>query len=297
MSEFIAPPPFKLTLRDRILPLDEPQVMGILNVTPDSFFSNSRCESDLRIAERTRQMIAEGARMIDVGAYSTRPGAAEVTLEEELERLYKALPIIREEAPDAVISVDTFRADVARACVSDWGVDIVNDVSGGLLDDAMGRTVAELGVPYVLMHMRGTPETMQQCVEYKKGVAQDVIIELTERVAKLREQGVRDIIVDPGFGFAKTLEQNYELLASLSEFHRMEMPLLVGASRKSMVYKLLHTSPEEALNGTTALHVLALQQGAHILRVHDVREAVEAVRIVAKVREAVARCGGWETSL
>ena len=297
MLEFIAPTPFKLSLRDRTFVLDEPQVMGILNVTPDSFFANSRCESDFRIAERTRQLIAEGATMIDVGAYSTRPGAAEVTLEEELERLSKALPIVREEAPGAVISVDTFRADVARACVTRWGVDIVNDVSGGLLDEAMGRTVAELAVPYVLMHMRGTPETMQQCVEYRGGVVQGVITELTSRVEKLREQGVRDIIVDPGFGFAKTLEQNYELLASLSEFHRMGIPLLVGVSRKSMVYKLLHTSPEEALNGTTALHVLALQQGAHILRVHDVREAVEAVRIVAKVREAVARCGGRETTL
>lgn len=262
--------------------LRQPQVMGILNVTPDSFYAASRKEGDEEIAARARQIVSEGGTMIDVGAYSTRPDAAEVSAEEEWQRLRHALLIVRREAPDTLISVDTFRADVARRCVEELDADIINDVSGGTLDEEMFPMVARLGVPYILMHMRGTPRTMQQLTDYRDLVA-EVKDFLLERTARLRDLGARDIILDPGYGFAKTLDQNYELYAALPELCQLGLPVLVGISRKSMIYKLLGGTADDALNGTTVLNTLAVQAGAKILRVHDVRPAVEAVKITSKM--------------
>lgn len=288
---------YTLNLGGRLFPLDRPIVMGILNATPDSFFSGSRMLSadtlpvagtpehssaEECIRQRVRQILAEGGEMIDVGAYSTRPGAAEVTCDEEKRRLAFALDIVRQEAPEAIVSVDTFRSDVAKFCVRDYGVDIINDISGGELDRAMFHTVGRLGVPYILMHMQGEPRTMQQSPHYDN-VAAEVVTYLARRVQMLRDHGVHDIILDPGFGFGKTLDHNYELMAHLDAFRELQLPLLVGVSRKSMVYRLFETTPAEALNGTTALHMYSLLHGAHILRVHDVREAVETVKIYEKI--------------
>lgn len=261
----------------RLVSLDEPQVMGILNVTPDSFFATSRCRSEEEIRQRVCMMRREGATMVDIGAYSSRPGAEEVSVEEELRRLLPAVGIVREEWPDAIISVDTFRAEVARQAV-EAGADIINDISGGEMDKDMFRTVAELHVPYILMHMQGTPQDMQKAPHYDNLMC-EVFRSLGERVEELHEMGVADVIVDPGFGFGKTMAQNYEMMARLGEFRLLGCPILVGISRKSMVYRLLDATPEESLNGTTALNTIALMNGASILRVHDVREAVEAIKI------------------
>lgn len=275
--------PYTLNAGGRLLDMSTPVVMGILNVTPDSFYAGSRKQTEADIAARARQIVAEGGTIIDVGAYSSRPGADDVPPEEEAARLCRALEIVRREAPDTFISVDTFRADVARQCVEEWGAHIINDISGGMLDKEMFRTVARLGVPYVLMHIQGTPRTMQLAPHYDH-LEQEVFHFLSERVDSLRMLGVRDIILDPGFGFGKTLAHNYELMAALGDFAEFDLPLLVGISRKSMIYKLLDSTPEEALNGTTVLNTFALMQGAHILRVHDVRAAVEAVRICGALR-------------
>lgn len=271
--------PFSLMLRGSRKEFDRPLVMGILNATPDSFYAGCRASDDEAIAARVREIVGQGGDIIDIGAYSTRPGASDVDAAEELNRLTRAMAVVKREAPDAITSVDTFRADVARAAVEELGVDIINDVSGGQLDEAMFSTVASLGVPYILMHMRGTPATMQQFTEYDD-VTSDVVAFLAERIAALRDMGAGDIIADPGFGFSKTLEQNYEMLAGIEQFHTLGVPLLVGVSRKSMIYRLLGTTPAEALNGTTVVNALALAAGAHILRVHDVREAVETCKIV-----------------
>lgn len=267
----------------RLIDLSTPLVMGILNLTPDSFYAASRMQTDDSIALRARQIVDEGGGIIDVGAYSSRPGAADVSPSEEMSRLRRGLSIVRRVCPEAVLSVDTFRADVARMCVEEFGVDIVNDISAGALDADMFATVARLGVPYVLMHMQGTPQTMQAAPTYVDPVC-DVLQFLATKLQQLREAGVCDIIVDPGFGFGKTLEDNYRLLACLDDFRRLDAPLLVGVSRKSMIYKLLGCAPEESLNGTTVLHTLSLCHGADILRVHDVRPAVEAVKIVSLYR-------------
>ena len=261
----------------RLVSLDEPQVMGILNVTPDSFFATSRCRSEEEIRQRVCMMRREGATMVDIGAYSSRPGAEEVSVEEELRRLLPAVGIVREEWPDAIISVDTFRAEVARQAV-EAGADIINDISGGEMDKDMFRAVAELHVPYILMHMQGTPQDMQKAPHYDNLMC-EVFRSLGERVEELHEMGVADVIVDPGFGFGKTMAQNYEMMARLGEFRLLGCPILVGISRKSMVYRLLDTTPEESLNGTTAPNTIAGTNGASILRVHDVREAVEAIKI------------------
>ena len=276
-----------LRINDHLFPLDRPLVMGILNATPDSFFADSRTPvSDVEaLRRRVRTLVDEGADCIDVGAYSTRPGADEVSADEEMRRLAAALEVVREEAPDTLLSVDTFRAEVALHCVRDYGVQLINDISGGTLDRAMFHTVARLGVPYVLMHLQGTPRTMQCNPQYDDVVA-DVIEWLARRVQRLRELGAHDIILDPGFGFGKTMEHNYALLDKLDYFHELGLPLLVGVSRKSMIYKLLGTDAAQALNGTTVVNTIALLKGAHILRVHDVRAAVEAVRIVEKMRAA-----------
>ena len=279
--------PFKtysLNLKGRLVTIDHPWVMGIVNITPDSFYSGSRITDEHALEERVGQMLADGADVIDVGACSTRPGSQSVDAHGEMDRLQWALAVIRRVAPDAVISVDTYRAEVAKRCVEEWGADIINDISGGTIDGEMFSTIARLRVPYVLMHMRGTPETMSSLTDYDD-VTADVLEWMGRRIDRLRQSGVADIIVDPGFGFAKTLEQNYELLARLEAFHALEAPVLVGVSRKRMIYMPLETTPEAALNGTTVINTMALMQGAHILRVHDVRAAVDAVKLVSLMRE------------
>lgn len=268
-----------LNLRGRLLELREPQIMGILNVTPDSFFSESRTSDEEHIAQRVKQMMNDGADMIDIGGYSSRPGANDVSTEEEMNRLRRGLRIIRKLYPDVPVSVDTFRADVARMCIEEEGADIINDISGGMMDRQMFRTVAQLHVPYIMMHMQGTPDSMQLAPHYDN-LRQEVMLYFAERIDRLCQMGVKDIIVDPGFGFGKTMEHNYELMAHLEDFHVFGLPLLVGISRKSMIYKLLGGTPQTSLNGTTVLNTIALTKGAHILRVHDVKEAVEAKRIV-----------------
>lgn len=268
-----------LNLRGRLLELREPQIMGILNVTPDSFFSESRTPDEEHIAQRVKQMMNDGADMIDIGGYSSRPGANDVSTEEEMNRLRRGLRIIRKLYPNVPVSVDTFRADVARMCIEEEGADIINDISGGMMDRQMFRTVAQLHVPYIMMHMQGTPDSMQLAPHYDN-LRQEVMLYFAERIDRLCQMGVKDIIVDPGFGFGKTMEHNYELMAHLEDFHVFGLPLLVGISRKSMIYKLLGGTPQTSLNGTTVLNTIALTKGAHILRVHDVKEAVEAKRIV-----------------
>ncbi len=276
---------YTLNLRGRLYSLDEPRVMGILNVTPDSFYAESRTLDEAHVRARVEQMLAEGAEMIDVGGYSSRPGAADVSPEEEMERLRLGLRVVRQLAPELPVSVDTFRADVARMAVEEEGADIINDISGGEMDRQMFRTVARLHVPYILMHMQGTPDTMQQAPVYDD-VLTDVLRYLAERIDRLAQLGVADIITDPGFGFGKTLEHNYRLMAHLADFLELDRPLLVGISRKSMIYKLLGGTPHTSLNGTTVLNTLALAAGAHILRVHDVAPAVEAKRIWLEVNRS-----------
>ncbi len=270
--------PCTINVGGTLLDLSTPRVMGILNVTPDSFYAQSRKQSDEEIEVRTQQIIEQGADIIDIGAYSSRPGAEDVSIQQEMGRLSRALTIVRRLAPHAIISVDTFRADVARMCVEEFGVQIINDISGGELDQKMFQTVAQLGVPYILMHMKGNPQTMQQAPHYDD-LLTEMLQYFAQRIHTLHELGVGDIILDPGFGFAKTLEHNYELLHRLEDLHVLGLPMLVGISRKSMIYRLLGITPQESLNGTTVLNTLALQKGASILRVHDVKEAVEAVRI------------------
>lgn len=273
-----------INLAGNLVQLDKPLVMGILNVTPDSFYPASRTEGDAKIAARAKQIIDEGGSIIDIGAYSSRPGADDVPPEEEMRRLAHALRIIRQTVGDAVCSVDTFRADVARMCVEEYGVAMVNDISGGELDGAMFDTVARLKVPYVLMHMKGTPKDMQHDPAYED-VLGEVMQYLAGKVATLNDKGVSDIVIDPGFGFGKTLDDNYRLMAHLDLFKELGCPLLVGVSRKSMICKLLGITADDALNGTTALDTFALMKGADILRVHDVRQAVEAVEITGKLKQ------------
>lgn len=275
--------PIELTIGGKIIKIERPQVLGILNVTPDSFYKESRCDEELSIARRVEEIISQGGDIIDIGAYSTRPDASFVTVEEEISRLDRALKILRKQVGDVVVSVDTFRADVARFCVENYGVQIINDVSGGTLDDKMFGTVAQLNVPYILMHMRGTPQTMQSFCEYEN-VTNDVVADLLHKAKLLKDLGVNDVILDPGFGFSKTLEQNYEMMSRLGEFVKTGFPILVGISRKSMIYKMLGITPQESLNGTTVLNTVALLNGAHFLRVHDVKAAVEVVNMIEKLR-------------
>lgn len=267
-----------INIKGKLHYFHNPWVMGIVNVTPDSFYADSRTFDSQSIYNRIADLIEQGADAIDIGGYSSRPGAADVSAQEEYSRLASALEIIRKHFPDTIVSIDTFRADVARKCVLDWQADIINDISGGIADPEMWNTVAELKVPYILMHMRGTPKTMQSLCDYSD-VTADVIKDLAAKIDKMRQLGIADIIIDPGFGFAKTLEQNYTLMSELQEFKRLNMPLLVGISHKSMIYKALDIKPEIALNGTTVLNTIALAKGADILRVHDVKEAKEAVKI------------------
>lgn len=265
---------YTINVGGELLQLDTPIVMGILNATPDSFYQHH--EGVEAIAMRIRQILAEGARIVDVGACSTRPGYTPPDEKEEMLRLREALAVVREEAPKAIVSVDTFRAEVAKMCVEEFGVQIVNDISGGDLDKEMFKTVAELGVPYVLTHNKALPEGESEMVS-------QLLRDLGDKVEQLHDIGVCDIILDPGFGFGKTLEQNYILMRNLEVLHELELPLLVGVSHKSMIYKLLGTTPDEALNGTTVLHTTALMKGAHILRAHEVKEAVECIKINSKL--------------
>lgn len=267
---------YTINVRGKLVDLSRPQVMGILNVTPDSFYSGSRKQTEREIADRANEIIAQGGTMIDTGAFSTRPGAQEVSEDEEARRLQWALGIVRREQPDAVVSVDTYRPAVARKCIAEWGADIINDVSEGgitgIVDmpihetERMFDVVGELKCPYILMSVKSS--------------LHDMLIAFADEVQQLRDRGVKDIILDPGFGFGKTLEENYRLMREMEKLHVLGLPLLVGVSRKSMIFKLLGGTPASALNGTTVLHALSLAKGASILRVHDVKEAVEAVKIV-----------------
>ncbi len=276
--------PEYINVKGRLMDLSEPKVMGILNVTPDSFYGGCRAVTEDEIEKRVRQILDEGADIIDIGAYSSRPYAEDVPEEEEMSRLRKGLEVIARVLPDAVVSVDTFRSRVAAECVERYGVAMINDISAGAMDAAMWDTVVRLNVPYVMMHMQGMPQNMQDAPHYEN-VEREVFLYFARRVEALRSRGVKDIILDPGFGFGKTLEQNYELMAHLEDFRLFGLPLLVGVSRKSMIYNLLGTSPEESLNGTTVLNTVALLAGANILRVHDVREAVEAISVIRKMKK------------
>lgn len=272
-----------INIKGELLDLSKPLVMGILNVTPDSFFSGSRKQSEQEIINRTGEILSQGGTIVDIGAQSTRPSSTLLPAGEEIDRLRYALGIINREFPTAILSVDTFYSDVARFCVEEHGVAIINDISGGEMDKKMFDMAAKLNVPYVLMHMRGTPQTMTSLTEYDNFI-QDVFYYFSKKVAELHLKGVNDVIIDPGFGFSKTTEQNYELMAALRGFSIFELPLLVGISRKRMIYHLTGATAEESLNGTTVLNTFALQNGADILRVHDVKEALEAIKITDKLK-------------
>ena len=265
---------------------DKPVVMGILNATPDSFYAGSRANSDSEILHRAEQMITEGAQMIDIGGFSTRPGAVEVSEAEELDRVCNAVSLVRKQFPDIIISVDTFRSSVAKESVVSCGADVINDISAGALDDNLFSTVAELGVPYILMHSLGNSVSAQQLEYAYSDFMGDVIKFFADKIDQLRLLGVKDIIVDPGFGFSKTMDQNYKLLANLKSFEIFKLPVLVGVSRKRMAWQVAETTIEESLNATTAINTLALASGmTDILRVHDVKAAVEAIKIWEKMRE------------
>ena len=272
---------YSLNLRGRLVEIDKPLVMGIINATPDSFYSDSRMLDAHDIACKANEMAQQGADIIDLGACSTRPGAQVVDASEEIMRLNVAVKVVRQAVGnEMLLSVDTFRASVARHCVEELGIDIINDISGGDLDQLMHSTVAQLQVPYVVMHMRGTPATMQRFTNYDDDVAAVVLEELARKVDALHQCGINDVIADPGFGFAKTVEQNYRIMSQLEVFHSLDVPLLVGISRKSMIQRVLNCDAAHALNGTTVLNTIALMKGAHILRVHDVKAAVEARTLV-----------------
>lgn len=271
--------PFSLDIRGRLLTFDRTAVMAIVNVTPDSFYARSRTSGAEAVEAAVSRALSEGADIIDIGGYSSRPGADDVSPDEECRRLELGIAAVRRVAPDIPLSVDTFRADVARRCICDFGADIINDISGGDLDENMFETVAELNVPYILMHMRGTPATMQSLTDYPRGVTAGVIGELAPKIRRLSLLGVNDVIVDPGFGFSKTVSQNYRLLRDLEAFSMLGRPVLVGLSRKSMLTKALGISADEALEATTAANTLAIERGAAILRVHDVAAARQAVDV------------------
>ncbi|OAD92173.1 dihydropteroate synthase [Aequorivita soesokkakensis] len=271
-----------INCRGNLIDLSSPKVMGIINVTPDSFYDGGKTFSEKEILKQAEKMLSEGATFLDIGGYSTRPGAEEISETEEIKRVAGAIESILKKFPETLISIDTFRSEVAKKAV-EAGSAIVNDVSGGILDNEMYKTVAKLKVPYILMHMRGTPKTMTKLTDYKN-VTVDVLKDLSEKITLARAEGINDIIADPGFGFAKTREQSFQLLNNLELFKNLEIPTLAGLSRKSMIYKTLATSAENALNGTTSLNTIALLKGASILRVHDVKEAVECVKLFENLK-------------
>jgi dihydropteroate synthase len=272
----------------RLLDLEIPKVMGIINITPDSFYKGSRYIKDEEILGTATKMLEDGADILDIGGYSSRPGAGNISMEEEWSRVLKAAKLINRELPDAIISIDTFRADIAREAVLECGAHIINDISGGDADSKMFSIVEKLNVPYILMHMKGDPRTMQNNPVYEDIVA-DILKWFGERIFKLKSAGLNDIIIDPGFGFGKTHNHNFELLRRLGDFSIAGLPVLVGISRKSMIWKTLDISVDEALNGTTALNAIAIFNGADILRVHDVKEAVQTVRLIKKVKNIETR--------
>lgn len=273
----------KMTIncKGQLVDLSTPKVMGILNVTPNSFFDGGKYKNESEMLSKVGKMLSEGATFIDVGAYSSKPSAEFVSEEEELQRIVPIINLILEYYPETLISIDTFRSDVAKVCIEN-GAAIINDISAGNLDDNMLETIAKYNVPYIMMHMRGTPQTMQAMTSYEN-IVKEILFYFSERIAQARSHGINDLIVDPGFGFAKTLEQNYEVLQKMELFEILELPLLAGVSRKSMIYKTLHSTAEEALNGTTVLNTIALTKGAKILRVHDVKEAMECITLFNKI--------------
>jgi len=264
-----------------LMDLSTPKIMGILNITPDSFFPGSRTTTVEGILKRTETMLAEGADFIDIGAYSSRPGATDISVTEERERLTPAIKAILKEFPQAILSADTFRAEVARAAIGE-GAHIINDISGGELDAAMFSTVAELKVPYILMHMKGTPQNMKELTDYDH-IFGEILLYFSSKMQRLKELGVKDVIIDPGFGFAKTIEQNFYLLNNFERFSLLGIPVLAGLSRKSMIWKTLGIKSEDALNGTSVLNTIALTKGADILRVHDVKAALETVQLIRTI--------------
>lgn len=274
-----------INCKGHLLDLSSPKVMGILNITPDSFYDGGKHTSEKAILKHVECMFLEGATFIDIGAYSSKPGAEFVSEDEELVRILPIITCILKEFPEALLSIDTFRSQVAKECIQ-MGAALINDISAGKLDDAMLETVAHLHVPYIMMHMRGTPQTMQKQTVYNN-LVKDILFYFSERIAAARQLGIVDLVADPGFGFAKTLEQNFELLNQLELFNILELPLLVGVSRKSMIYKTLQSSASEALNGTTVLNTIALQKGANILRVHDVKEAIETIQLVQSLNPKI----------
>ncbi len=270
-----------INCKGQLIDLTTPKVMGILNVTPNSFYDGGMYKSNSEMLTKVGKMLSEGATFIDVGAYSSKPSAEYVSEEEELQRIIPIINLILEYYPEALLSVDTFRSEVAKVCIEN-GAAIINDISAGNLDDKMLETIAKYNVPYIMMHMRGTPETMQKMTTYDD-IVKEILFYFSEKVANARSYGINDLIIDPGFGFAKTLDQNYEVLQKMERFEILELPLLAGFSRKSMIYKTLQTSADEALNGTTVLNTVALTKGANILRVHDVKEAMECVTLFNKI--------------
>lgn len=270
-----------INCKGNLIDLTEPKVMGIINITPDSFYSGSRSNSDREILESAERMLKEGATFLDLGAYSSRPGADDIPVEEELQRMLPAIELILKEFPDAILSIDTFRAEVAEKSLN-AGAAIINDISAGLLDKNMLSIIAKYQVPYIMMHMKGTPQTMKDLNQYEDLTA-DVLFYFSERINAAREMGINDLIVDPGFGFAKNIDQNFELLSKLELFKILELPMLIGLSRKSMIWKKLQISANDALNGTSVLNTIALQKGAHILRVHDVKEAMECIKLTSEL--------------
>lgn len=270
-----------INCKGQLIDLSQPKVMGILNLTPNSFFDGGRYSSEKEILVKVEKMLAEGATFIDVGAYSSKPSAEFVSEEEELNRIVPVVQLLVKHFSEILISIDTFRSKVARVCIEN-GAAMINDISAGNLDDKMLEVIAQYNVPYIMMHMRGTPETMQSMTEYED-VLKEVLFYFSEKIRKARSLGINDLIVDPGFGFAKTIAQNYEVLQKLELFHNLELPILIGISRKSMIHKTLGITADEALNGTTVLNTIALSKGAQILRVHDVKEAVECVKLYEKM--------------
>lgn len=271
-----------LNIRGELFTIDEPKVMGVLNITPDSFYDGGKYKNEKKIIFQVEHFISEGASFIDIGAYSSRPGATHISEEDELKRLIPVITVLQKQFPDSIFSVDTFRSGIARIMVKDFGVDMINDVSAGNMDPKMFDTMAELNVPYIIMHMQGTPQNMQNNPVYDN-VTKDIITFFAEKIQALKLLGIIDVIIDPGFGFGKTIDHNYELLHHLDEFKIFGLPILVGLSRKSMIWRLLDSSPQEALNGTTVLNTIALMKGANIIRAHDVKEAVETIKIVRKL--------------
>jgi dihydropteroate synthase len=270
-----------INCKGKLIDLSSPKVMGILNITPDSFYDGGNHKNEKEVLIHVEKMLNEGAHFIDVGAYSSRPNAQAVTEAEELKRILPIVNLILKEFPETIISIDTFRSEIAKKCI-EAGAAMINDISAGKLDADMLQTIANLHVPYIMMHMRGTPQTMQQQTQYDN-LVKDVLFYFSERIAAAKALGIVDMIIDPGFGFAKTLEQNYELLNKLELFKMIEKPLLIGISRKSMIYKTLDTSAKEALNGTSVLNTVALQKGSSILRVHDIKEAVECIKLIKSI--------------